>query len=131
MKRKKTHYFDWDIITLIPMLILVAASCLIAMAPAINKAIDRREVVVTVMDKGIKNDRNKSRYLIYCENSGGDTEVYEISDSLFRMRFDSSDVYPNILPGKDYRLDVCGKRVPLLSWYPNIYGYEEINADPE
>ena len=77
-------------------------------------------------DKGIKNDGNHGRYLIYCEDGDGDTQVYQIADSILKLRFNSSDIYPNLEIGKTYELTICGERVPILSWYPNIYEYMEV-----
>lgn len=94
------------------------------MAPSINKVTNKRQVTVTVVDKGIKNNRGSGQYLIYCKDQGGGTQVYQIADSLFKMRFDSSDVYADLEVGVTYEFTVCGKRVPILSWYPNIYGCE-------
>ena len=82
--------------------------------------------MATVIDTGIKNDFKNGRYLIYCKDVDNETTVLEITDSFLKFRFDSSDVYPNILPGHTYRFTVCGNRVHILSWYPNIYEYELI-----
>lgn len=109
--------------------LIALLSCTIfifGMAPALNKVINKRQVTVTVTDKGIKNDGNHGRYLIYCEDGDGDTQVYQIADSILKLRFNSSDIYPNLEIGKTYELTICGERVPILSWYPNIYEYMEV-----
>lgn len=108
---------------------LICVVIAIAMAPALNKVLHSRQVTVTVTDKGIKNDGNHGRYLIYCKDGGGDTQVFQVADSILKLRFDSSDVYPNLEIGKTYELTICGGRVPVLSWYPNIYEYVAIDAD--
>lgn len=79
---------------------------------SINKAINMRTEVVTVTDKMVKEEK----YLIYSENT-----TYQISDSLLLWRWDSSDLYGQIMVGETYEIRVAGYRIPFLSWYPNIY----------
>ena len=126
MKRIKQYkFFGFEgMCTLIGLCVLL----LILLAPAVNKVLNEREIVATVIDTGIKNFSNNSRYLVYCKDVENDKEttVLEITDSVLKFRFDSSDMYPNILPGHTYRFTVCGNRVHILSWYPNIYDYELI-----
>lgn len=125
MKRSKR--IDWSMIR--PILgysLILIVVLFFTIAPAVNKVVDKREVIVTVVDKGIKNHDRKSQYLIYCIDGNQETQVYQITDSILKMRFDSSDVYPNIIEGKTYKFTVCGKRVHMLSWYPNIYQLEEM-----
>lgn len=78
-----------------------------------------RTETITVTDKMVKNDT----YLIYSEDS-----TYEITDSLLRLRFNSSDLYGRMEVGKTYEITVGGKRVPLFSWYPNIYKAVEVRG---
>lgn len=86
-----------------------------------------RDVTVTVTDKTVKNDSGDGKYLIYTKDAEGEIEVYEITDSLFSGRFDSSDDYAEIEVGKTYKFDVAGSRVRFLSWYPNIYEIQKIS----
>lgn len=92
----------------------------------INKVINRREVTATVTDKEVKNYSDESKYLVYTKDENGDVQVFEITDALFAWQFDSSDIYAGIEVGKTYVFDVGGSRNKLFSWYPNIYGYEEL-----
>lgn len=116
-----------DLMELILYAVALGVLLIFAIGPVINKAVDERTVVVTVTDKGIKNEfKMRSRYLVYCKTAEEKTEVFEISDSILKFRFDSSDMYPNIEAGHTYKFTVCGKRMHLLSWYPNIYEYELI-----
>lgn len=93
----------------------------------INKVVNEKEVVVTVTDKGIKNFAKKSKYLIFAQDESGETQVFEITDSLLKFRFNSADVYGKIQKDKTYRITVCGSRIPIFSWYPNIYNVEELS----
>lgn len=84
------------------------------------KESNERTVNVTVTDKGIKNYDNKSKYLIYCKNENEDIQVYEITDSLFQGKFNSSDIYASIEIGKEYTFVIRGTRIGITSTYPNI-----------
>lgn len=89
-----------------------------------NKVSNERKVVATVTDKAVKNSEDESKYLIFTETADGQIQTFEITDSLWRGRFDSSDVYAGIKVGNTYRFTVAGSRNQLFSWYPNIYEYE-------
>lgn len=84
------------------------------------KESNKRTVNVIVTDKGIKNYDNDSKYLIYCKNENEEIQVYEITDSLFQGKFNSSDIYGSIEVGKEYTFVIRGTRIGLTSTYPNI-----------
>lgn len=93
-----------------------------------NKASNRREITATVTDKEVKNKKEDSKYLVYTKDENGEIQVFEITDALFAWQFDSSDIYAGIEIGKTYVFDVGGSRNKFFSWYPNIYGYEEVKS---
>lgn len=103
---------------LIALMIIIG---LIFIRPIV-KVCNQREITVTVTDKYVKDNK----YLIYTKTTDGDIEVFEITDSLFPLRFNSSDVYAGIDIGKTYILEIGGSRNELFSWYPNIYSYKEV-----
>ena len=74
----------------------------------------------TVKDCIVKTERvvnnNESKYVIFGKN-----EVYENTDSLLRLKFNSSDFYRDIEAGKCYTFKVQGWRIPFFSSYRNIY----------
>lgn len=121
-------------------IIIVTLSCLIivvlsALYP-VEKTLHRREITATVTEKTIKyytsrdnTGKGKSTYLIFAKDEAGEVQVFEVTDSLFAWRFNSSDVYAGIEIGKTYIFNVGGYRLPLLSWYPNIYRYEECESE--
>lgn len=76
---------------------------------------------VTVTDKGIKRYKDTDKYLIFTDKG-----VFEVTDSLIIMRFNSSDFYGSIEIGKTYNFNVRGYRVPILSMYQNIENFELI-----
>lgn len=109
--------------TLIELLVVIAIIGVLALAfvPGIVKVVDQKTVTVTVTDKGIKKGDESDKYLIYTDNG-----VYEITDSLFKWRWNSSDLYGEIKRDTTYEFEVGGKRIPFLSMYPNIYTAREV-----
>lgn len=109
-------------------MLFVIIAILISGYRAISVGLGRKtEVVATVTDKGIKNDSNESgKYLVFIESDDPDLKVLQVTDNLFAMRFNSSDVYGGIKIGKTYKFTTRGSRNRLFSWYPNIYEYEEV-----
>ena len=122
--------FDFDTDGCFIKVIIVAAIIAVLFFTnysGINKVTNYRHETVTVTDKAIKrHGSDDDKYLIYTELENGDISVYEITDSLFAGRFDSSDLYASIEVGKTYDFYVAGKRVPFLSLYPNVYEVREI-----
>jgi hypothetical protein len=79
----------------------------------------QREIVTTkVIDTEIKRVSSSSdRYIVFT-----DSEVFENTDDLFLLKFDSADVQNAIIQykGKTCSFDVVGYRFPLLSMNRNI-----------
>jgi Protein of unknown function (DUF1523). len=80
----------------------------------------RSTITATVTDKGIKTESYNqnyvdSNYMIYTDNG-----TFEDTDSIWYMKFNSSDVYGNIEVGNTYTFQVYGWRIPLFSCYQNI-----------
>jgi len=65
---------------------------------------------------------NNCRYLIWTEENG----VYQNTDTLLRLKFNSSNVYGKFKTGETYKIDYYGWRIPFLSWYPNIYNVKNL-----
>ena len=99
---------------------------LVGFYPSINKTINERTVTAVVTDKTVKNDDGDGKYLIYTKTKEGNVQVFEITDSLFKGRFNSSDLYATIEKDKTYEFTVCGNRQHFLSLYPNIYEAIEV-----
>ena len=81
---------------------------------------NKRQITVTVTDKGIKNYKQESKYLIYGKDDDKQIVTCEISDSLIQGKFNSSEIYGSIEVGKKYTFEIVGERNELLSMYPNI-----------
>lgn len=114
-------------------LIALAVFLLISCIPGIVKTTDEHWETVTITDKDIKNKSKDSKYLIWadkvkpCSYCGEPTStVYEITDSLFKGRWDSSDLYGSIEVGKTYEIRIAGQRRPFFSMYQNIYEVKEV-----
>lgn len=74
-------------------------------------------VTAQVIGKEVKNSKESSKYLVFTEG-----ETFEVTDSIIRMKFNSSDLYGAIPVGTDCVFEVDGWRVPVLSMYRNING---------
>lgn len=86
---------------------------------------------VTITDKErvttqVSEGQNDSKYLIYGEDENGKTYVFENTDTLFRGKFNSSDVYGALKEGETYELTVIGFRVHILNWYENIIDFKVV-----
>lgn len=75
-----------------------------------NAVVIEKERVVTG-----SGDNIQSRYLIFTEQ-----EVFENTDSMLYLKFNSSDIYGRIKRGDVCSFQVYGWRVPFLSMYRNI-----------
>ncbi|MFA1509898.1 DUF1523 family protein [Priestia aryabhattai] len=84
------------------------------------------EYTVTVTGKEVKNTKETSKYLIFTEDKNGSPKVFEDTDSVVRMKFNSSDIYAQLEEGKTYEIDTYGFRIPPLSLYENIYDVKEV-----
>ena len=77
-------------------------------------------------DKERVYDKDSSKYLVFGEDvETGETRVFQNTDSFFRGKFDSSNVYGSLKKGETYTVTVVGYRIPLFSWYENIIKYEK------
>lgn len=60
------------------------------------------------------------------KDENGKTYVFEDTDTLFRGKFNSSDVYGALKEGKTYELTVIGFRVYIFNWYENIIDFKAV-----
>lgn len=113
-------------IFLVLVIVAVISIGLASCAESCKKGTERREEIGTVTDKGIKRSGKEDKYLVYTKDENGESQVFEVTDNLLAGRFNSSDVYAEIEVGKTYKFTVGGSRNTFMSWYPNIYSFEEI-----
>lgn len=76
----------------------------------------------TIEDKWVKRKDKSDIYLVQCDN-----EVYQITDLLFKGKFNSSDIYANLKVGNTYEITTTGYRFEFLSMYKNINEYEKVD----
>jgi hypothetical protein len=110
-------------ISFLAVLTLIFGSC--AAETFVRNSYENCEVT------GKESVRNgeRNRYLIFCELENGEVRVFENTDQLVYGKFNSSDVYAKIKVGSTYNFKVSGVRIPYLSWYENIIGYEEVESN--
>ena len=114
-RRVRDHDWFWYFVAGIVAVIILVFGVMIFRAYSQHHT---RQVVVTGKDRvcsGSKNGNSSCNYLIF--TSGG---TFKIGDSLVIMRYDSSDVYGQIIPCHRYDLTYYGWRLPLFSDYPNV-----------
>lgn len=70
---------------------------------------------VVVTDKERVNTKERSYYLVY-----SDQEVFTNEDSLWALKWNSSDVQAHIKNGSTCNFVVTGFRIPFFSAYRNI-----------
>ena len=128
-RRTRRSYLDtsWTLLNVkfVLYILIIVFMIIIVIAPPIMKVCNTQTWVVTVTDKDRMSDKNK--YLVYTFDQSGESRVFEITDSVLKWRFDSSDDYNRIEVGKTYRFTTGGYRIPLFSMYPNIYDYEVLD----
>ena len=66
--------------------------------------------------EAVNRGEHGNQYRIYTENCG----TLSVEDELFKLRFDSADVYGKINEGESYNFKTVGWRIPLISSFPNV-----------
>lgn len=102
----------------------------VVVVPVMNFTNDH-QYTITITDKErvtIQSDKDNisSKYLIYGEDENGKTYVFEDTDTLFRWKFNSSDVFGALKEGETYELTVIGFRVHIFNWYENIIDFKVV-----
>lgn len=128
MNKEKTG-FSWVKLLYILICILVLGGFATVLMGSVLKAVNLREVEVFVTEKGTKRSGSTEKYLIYCVDDSGESRVFEITDSLFAGRFNSSDLYAEVKEGHRYKMLIAGYRVSFFSWYSNLYNVEDLGSD--
>ncbi len=100
--------------------VIVALLAIIIAVPLCSSYYSTKTYTVTVTDKDVKNYNNSSKFLVFTKLENGETKTFNIQDSFFKWRWNSSDVYADIEIGKTYEIEVIGWRIPFLSEYENI-----------
>ena len=82
----------------------------------ITHKISNEEVItITVIYKEIKGSESGDKYLIYTKN-----EVFENTDNILLQKFNSSDIFGQLIVDSTYQVRVAGIRIEFLNKYRNI-----------
>lgn len=73
-------------------------------------------ITITVQEKYVKNSKGLGKYMIIDTNNN----TYEITDLIFKGKFNSSDLYAGLKEGETYEVEITGSRIEWLSCYKNI-----------
>lgn len=77
---------------------------------------------ITVKEKFQRFVKRSTKYLIVDEN---DT-IYNMANIWWKFDYNKSDDWVRMKEGMKYKVKGYGFRFPALSWYPNIYEYEQL-----
>jgi hypothetical protein len=110
------------------IVILVLLLIVGAIAFEIFAVTHKTNVTFTVSDKTVKMDCSgkhgcSSKYLIFTDHG-----VYQDTDSLFYLKFNSSDVYGMLKRNHTYNCKTYGFRIPLISHYKNLVSCKEVKS---
>ena len=86
---------------------------------------NKQNLTITIKDKYIKNYKESSRYLIVDEENN----TYQITDLLFKGKFNSTDIYNQLEEGRTYKIETTGYRIPIFSSYQNINKIELLEKE--
>lgn len=81
------------------------------------------EVTFTVSKTERVNYSNNSKYLVWSKEG----DVYENIDTVWFLKWNSSDVQGQLLPETKVKAHITGLRFGFFSWYPNIISVEKID----
>ncbi len=126
-KNRSYSYTSSNLFELGFLIFIVVVAIVLCFGSAYIKVANPQTYTVTVQSKDIENRSNSRKFLVFCtDTTTGESRVFEVTDSLFKWRFDSADTYNMIREGETYKFTTGGYRVPFLSMYPNIYEYEVV-----
>lgn len=85
-------------------------------------------VVVTDKERIVKGNGKStdSKYLIFADDVNGGSRVFENTDTLLRLKWNSSNIQGQLKVGHTYKITVVGFRLSLMSMYENTIKIEEV-----
>lgn len=107
--------------------IVVLIMVVLGIGTTVLTSFNDHSAAITVTDKErvVDTGNNTSKYLVMGKDEDGNPVVYENTDNLIRMKFNSSNIQADMEIGKTYQVTVVGYRIPFLSMYENIIEYTE------
>ena len=98
------------------LVLLILVSMSVILSPLIvRQATMNTSKSVLIKGKEAVQHKEGTKYLIFTNG-----QVYENQDSFWDWKFNSSDVYNDLDPGKCYDIKSNMFRLPFFSWYENI-----------
>ncbi len=78
--------------------------------------------------KGKVTDRYTcdKRYFVTLLTPDGRAETFEVSDSVWRLQWDTADRYATLTPGKEVQIRVCGWRNRYTSTFRQVTEVREV-----
>ena len=110
MMNKKANIIIWCIIILV---VLIFLSGLIY---HFTFAMTRGTETIVIKEKWVKYRGNDAKYLVSSQQG----EVYQITDTFWAWRWNSSDLYAYLQPGMICQIKTQGWRFAFFSDYKNI-----------
>jgi hypothetical protein len=115
---------------------LAFAGAVVLGAPAYFFYGSGERVRVTVTDKERvvtgRGENQSSKYLVFTNrhsaNGSTSVEVFENTDALLRVKFNSSTVQGSLNRNSTYDCSVYGFRIPILSMYRNIVSCAQVRT---
>lgn len=101
---------------ILPLVVIVLVLVSAVFIYGITYALTEGQETITIKDKWVKYDGDDAKYLISSE----DGQVFQITDSLFKWRWDSSNLYAEINEGESCQIETQGWRFGFMSDYKNI-----------
>lgn len=94
---------DWKMVGLYVIFVFwIVAMVLFVIARPINKVTNMRTIEGVVTDKTTKKVGKSDKYIVFIDDGSGRAIPLEVTDSLLKWRFNSSDVWGNIDVDKTY-----------------------------
>jgi len=96
--------------------LLIAILVILPITYSLTYAFTTGSETITIKEKWVKYSGEDAKYLVSSE----DGQVFQITDTYIKLRFDSSNLYAEIDEGETYNVKTQGWRFGLLSDYKNI-----------
>lgn len=87
---------------------------------------NKNTYTVTITDKGYSGSVDD--YIVWAEDANGVQYEFINEDEFWYGKFNSGTVQGALKVGHTYKFSTVGWRIPFLSEYPNIIGYELVQA---
>ena len=105
-----------DVIYIIFVLVILLTPIIYAVTDTCIRYSSEEIIEIEIKEKYIKTENRSGTYFIIDK----DNNAFEISDLLFKGKFNSTDLYNQLEVGKTYKVKTTGKRIHFLSMYKNI-----------